>query len=328
MTRSGRWLLLAGTLLFIALVGWHGFGSVLSALSVAGWGLGLVVLYHLLPVVIDAAAMSVLFDVPVPASSLWQSVLTRWVGESVNSLMPAGQLGGPVIMVRQLVQRGTPLPLAAAVVTVGTTYLMLAQMIFALTGTTLLGAHQRSPILLISIAALCAIVASFYAAQRRGMFRSLTGLAQRVFGPGRMASLSDQADALDRSVVELYGRKARGASSLALNLLAWLVGTGEVYLILKLLRAPVTWESALMLESLGQAVRGAAFAVPGSLGVQEGGYLLLAPFAGLSPDVALAMSLAKRAREILLGLPGLLYLHWHERRAGLFETRTPGRTIL
>jgi hypothetical protein len=78
----------------------------------------------------------------------------------------------------------------------------------------------------------------------------------------------------------------------------------------------VTWETALLLESLGQAVRGAAFAIPGSLGVQEGGFLLLAPFAGLTADTALALSLAKRAREVLLGIPGLLYLHVFERRSG------------
>ena len=68
--------------------------------------------------------------------------------------------------------------------------------------------------------------------------------------------------------------------------------------------------------ALVQAIRGAAFAIPGALGVQEGGYLLLAPLAGLTPDAALALSLAKRARELLLGLPGLLYLHLSERAAG------------
>ena len=61
-----------------------------------------------------------------------------------------------------------------------------------------------------------------------------------------------------------------------------------------LLGHPVTWVEALLLESLGQAIRGAAFAIPGALGVQEGGYLLLAPLAGLSSDTALALSLAKR----------------------------------
>jgi uncharacterized membrane protein YbhN (UPF0104 family) len=76
---------------------------------------------------------------------------------------------------------------------------------------------------------------------------------------------------------------------------------------------PVSWFNALLLESLGQAIRGAAFAIPGALGVQEGGYLLLAPLAGLPPDTALALSLAKRAREMLLGIPGLLYLHFFRR---------------
>jgi len=59
----------------------------------------------------------------------------------------------------------------------------------------------------------------------------------------------------------------------------------------------------------------ALFAVPGALGVQEGGYLLLAPLVGLPADAALALSLAKRARELILGLPGLLYLHLSERSA-------------
>jgi hypothetical protein len=75
----------------------------------------------------------------------------------------------------------------------------------------------------------------------------------------------------------------------------------------------VSWSDALMLESVGQAIRGAAFAIPGALGVQEGGYLLLGALVGLHAETGLALSLAKRARELLLGLPGLLYLHWAER---------------
>jgi hypothetical protein len=82
----------------------------------------------------------------------------------------------------------------------------------------------------------------------------------------------------------------------------------------------VSWSDALLLESLGQAIRAAAFAIPGSLGVQEGGYLLLAPLAGLRPDVALALSLAKRIRELLLGIPGLVFLHFSERA---FRRRVP-----
>ena len=85
----------------------------------------------------------------------------------------------------------------------------------------------------------------------------------------------------------------------------------------------MSWVTALLLESLGQAVRGAAFAVPGALGVQETGYVLLAPLAGLTPDVALALSLAKRVRELLLGLPGLLYLHFSGRSRGAAAGAVP-----
>jgi hypothetical protein len=61
-----------------------------------------------------------------------------------------------------------------------------------------------------------------------------------------------------------------------------------------------------MLESLGQAVRAGAFAVPGALGVQEGGYVMLGRVVGLEPETALALSLTKRVRELVLGIPGLI----------------------
>ena len=38
-------------------------------------------------------------------------------------------------------------------------------------------------------------------------------------------------------------------------------------------------------------------------------------FKAASDDAALALSLAKRARELLLGAPGLLYLHLSSRAA-------------
>jgi hypothetical protein len=37
------------------------------------------------------------------------------------------------------------------------------------------------------------------------------------------------------------------------------------------------------------------------------------PLAGLQPDTALALSLAKRTREVVLAVPGLLHIHTSER---------------
>jgi hypothetical protein len=43
--------------------------------------------------------------------------------------------------------------------------------------------------------------------------------------------------------------------------------------------------------------------VPNSVGVQEGAYVLLGSAFGLTPEMALALSLVKRARDLVIGLP-------------------------
>ena len=345
MTRVATWLLSAGALLFIGVLVSQGLPAVLSTLAVAGWGLVLVALFHLVPLVLDAAAIRVLLVPQASPISMRDAVLTRWAGESANSFLPAGQIGGPVLMARHLAHRGMPMPQAAAVITVSTTLQTVAQIIFALLGVALLGAqaghfseHALRVSALVASGFLAVQIGGFYLLQRRGFFSKLIRAANRFAGNRSAAEgiprsangatrgnrdwsrWVSRAEAIDLAVEGIYGRGGRVAASFFLTLVGWLVGTGEVYLVLLLLGHPVSWLAALLLESLGQAIRGAAFAVPGALGVQEGGYLLLAPLAGLSPDAALALSLAKRAREILLGLPGLLYLHFRK-RTGATPTR-------
>jgi putative membrane protein len=321
MTRAATVLLSLGIALFIGLLAWQGFGPVMSTLMTAGWGLALVALFHVVPLVLDAGAISAMFDRREAGSATQRDALvSRWIGESVNSLLPAGQIGGPVMMVRQLSQRGMRMRDAAAAITVSTTLQALAQIVFAVLGLALFSAyaahgalHDLRAATLIATAVLTAMIAGFYYAQRRGMFGRLLRVASKVLGKRDWGDLATRADAVDAAVHSLYEDRARVAASFALSLVGWIVGTVEVWLALRFLGHPVGWIDALLLESVGQAIRGAAFAIPGSLGVQEGGYLLLAPLVGLPPEAALALSLSKRARELLLGVPGLLYLHFSER---------------
>ena len=320
MTRAATWTLSLGVLLFIGLLATQGLPAVMATLALAGWGLLLVALFHLLPLVLDAVAIRVLLADAAARGSMREALLARWVGESANSLMPAGQIGGPLLMARHLARRGRPLRHAAAAITVSTTLQTFAQIAFALLGIALLGAqasHIAQPALrassLIASGLLALQVGGFYWMQRRGFFGKLMRAASRISGKRDWSQWVSHAEAIDLEVQLTYGRAGPVAASFLFSLIGWLVGTGEVYLILVLIYHPVGWIDALLLESLGQAIRGAAFAVPGALGVQEGGYLLLAPLVGLPPDAALALSLAKRARELLLGVPGLLYLHLSSR---------------
>jgi putative membrane protein len=320
MTRAATWALSAGVLLFIGLLASQGLPAVVATLASAGWGLLPVATFHLVPLAIDAAAIRVLFERGAVCGTMHDALLARWAGESANSLMPAGQIGGPLLMVRHLAQRGMALQNAAAAITVSTTLQTFSQIGFALLGVALLGAeashishHALRTSSLIASGLLALQVVGFYWIQRRGFFGRLMRTASRFAGKRDWSLWLSQAEAIDRAVQLTYRRGGPVAASFMLSMIGWLVGTGEVYLILQLIHHPVGWIDALLLESLGQGIRGAAFAIPGALGVQEGGYLLLAPIAGLPPDAALALSLGKRARELLLGVPGLLYLHLSSR---------------
>jgi len=324
MKRSTGWLLAAGVLLFAGEIVSHSLPAVYATLAIAGWGLLFVTLFHLVPLVVDAAAIRVL----LPARSSWRdTVLARWAGESASSLLPFGQLAGPVVMIQQLWRRGVLVQNAVAAVTVSTTLQVLAQIAFALLGLAMIAGqvspHARSavrPALLVAGIVLAVPAIAFYVLQRRGLFAWSMRAISRLGRKGAWSSLHSRAQAIDQAVKTTYEHGRRPPVSFLLNLAGWIAGTGEVYLLLRLFGTPVTWGVALMLESVGQAVRGAAFAIPGALGVQEGGYLLLAPLAGLHPETALALSLGKRAREILLGVPGLLHLHASE---SLWRRRLP-----
>src|SRR5258708_11871845 len=114
MTRAATWTLSLGVLQFIAVLVSQGLPAVVATLALAGWGLLLVALFHLVPLVLDAAAIRVLFDGGAARDSMRDAMLARWAGESANSLMPAGQIGGPGLNAPQLAPRGPAPPGAPA----------------------------------------------------------------------------------------------------------------------------------------------------------------------------------------------------------------------
>lgn len=91
-----------------------------------------------------------------------------------------------------------------------------------------------------------------------------------------------------------------------MQMVSWLFGGFEACLALHFLGQDVGFVPGLIVESLGHALKSAGFAVPGALGVQEGGYIVICQVFGLSPEMAMALSLMRRLREVGLGVPGLL----------------------
>jgi hypothetical protein len=81
-----------------------------------------------------------------------------------------------------------------------------------------------------------------------------------------------------------------------LHFAAWIAGSVEAGIAQAFMGHPLSFGDILVIESLIFAIRTVAFIVPRAAGVQEGGYVALGALFGLGPDVALGLSLLKRAR--------------------------------
>jgi len=301
-------LFLGGLALFTLLIGYHGIGDIAGALAVAGWGLLWVTTFHLVPLFINTVAWSRLLDESArPPFTLMLRI--RWVGESINSLLPAAQVGGYLAKARLLTRRGVPGPISGASVVVELTINVVTQILFTVIGLGILltiGGQAIFGAVLIGLGIVTVLVMGFCMAQRLGMFGGFVRLLGRVDGSRDWQTLVGGAEALDESIRHIYGKRRSLLTAGVWRLCGWIAGAGEVWLALYFLGIPVSAQDALLLESLGQAVRAAAFLVPGAIGVQEGGFLVLGSLIGLGPESSLALSLMKRVRELLLGIPGLV----------------------
>jgi putative membrane protein len=257
-----------------------------------------------------------------PSAGFW--FLIRWIREAVNAMLPVAQLGGNIVGIRLLVHRGVPGAQAGAGTTLDLTIEAGTQVLFTVAGFGVLAlidpGEPWMPWVQGGIATGALGVAGFIVAQRAGLMRLIeagAGLLQRVFP----ALSVDGVRGLHVELMRLQRDRTAMARATALHLLAWTLGTFETWLALHAMGVAVGWEPAFVIESLGQAARSAGFVVPGALGVQEAGFILVCSLFGIAPDTAIALSMVKRARELAVGLPGLVAWQWAEGKRLLGRVR-------
>jgi uncharacterized membrane protein YbhN (UPF0104 family) len=179
----------------------------------------------------------------------------------------------------------------------------------------LLGVDNASPaydrVLLVLILSLPAPVITFMLLRNGSVFTRIENYLRPLVG---MTAMSEGAASLDRELRAALNRNRNLIVVTLLHLLALLSGSFEVWFALRLFGHPVSVADAVILESMCQALRTLAFLVPAGLGVQEAGLVIFGHLLGISSELALAVSLAKRMREVLCGLPALASWQWVEAR--------------
>ena len=231
-------------------------------------------------------------------------VLTRWIRDAVGQLLPFIPLGGEVTGARILARSGLGGINAAAITVVDITAELISQALFSLMGS-LVWVLQGGSLAYagIAVALILPMAAALFLAQKLGLVKLLERLADRVMPDswthdGVSAPIHTAIHTLDLD-------RRRFVRAATVHLTAWLVAITESFFVLQLLHAPIGLDQSLALESVIFAIRAAAFMVPGALGIQESGYVLVGAALGVPAEATLALALVKRARELALGLPAL-----------------------
>ena len=325
MSRLGPFLALGGLALALVLLAQQDFSEVGALLAAAGFGLVLAGLAHVPSMALNGHAWRLLLP-RARRPTLLAMTANVWIRESVNGLLPVARVGGEIASYRLLRGEGVAVAPAAASLMVDMAISILSQLVFALLGLALLawtgaGIGWGG----IALAMLCGVslAAGFILAQRAEILSRLARLLNGV-AAGRFPAMEAQSARIDRMTRRLW--RVRGAilACFLWQLAGWAAGALEIWLALYFLGHPVGLAEALAIEALIQAVSSAAFLVPGALGLQEAGFLGLGMLLGLPAEVAAALAIARRLRDLIVFLPGLLAWVWAERRiAGGVSARNP-----
>ncbi|MFE1600164.1 lysylphosphatidylglycerol synthase domain-containing protein [Methylobacterium sp. ID0610] len=318
---------LAGILLALWLVSVHDLGAVATAFGrVGAAGLAAVVVVRALILLLCGLAWAKVAGVPGLGSGPF--LLLRAVREGVNVLLPVASVGGEVLGGRLLTFWGVAGPLAAAGIVIDMFFQVVGLALFSALGVVLLAQVDNAQAARLAtwcaegLAVSVVVLGAFFAVQRLGgagaLERRIAALGRRFL---REAASGDAArPGVQGALDVLWARSRWGAllQGFLLHAAAWLLGALEIWIALQCIGiADISFSEAVVLESLSQAIKSAAFPVPSGLGVQEGGFVLLGAIFGIDADTALALSLVKRVPDVVLGLPSLLLWQMIEGRRGL-----------
>ena len=305
-----------------------GFGSVIAVAGRIGLGGFLVYCLYSIGVFVLLGGAWQAVAPGEPLGQLGRFTWARMVREAVSDLLPFSQIGGIVVGVRTLTSHGMLASRVYASFVVDLTTEMAAQLVFTLFGLAMMvsmlleggNAVALRPLILGGTAVMAAGMVMFFTAQRPAL--GLAGRIAQHFLPGSVVAMTGITDEMRR----IYGQRRRAALGFALNLAGWTATAIGSWIVLLMMGAHISIWSALSIESLIFTLRSIAFAIPGAIGVQEAAYALAGPLFGLPAEAALALSLAKRARDVALGLPTLLAWQVSEARAVVQSVRkAPGR---
>ncbi len=241
--------------------------------------------------------------------SYWLCVWGRLVRDATGEFLPFSQVGGYVLGARVMTLGGVNIADAAASTLADITTEFLAQLVFIGLGLAVLARKAPNSGLFVPVGAGLTVAVvmgvGLVLVQRGSGAQVFRALVRRIAGAAADgAALS--VDRLQASLDIMYGERGRLSLSALFHLFCWFGTATASYVGFHALGVPLSFADAFCIEAMLHAIMALAFFIPGRVGIQEAAYTLLGGIFGIPPDVALSLSLLRRARDFVIAVPVLV----------------------
>ncbi|NVN41841.1 lysylphosphatidylglycerol synthase domain-containing protein, partial [Ameyamaea chiangmaiensis] len=242
----------------------------------------------------------------------------RIVRDAAATCLPFSALGGIVIGMRATCQRehgghhAVAWPEAASANVVDITTEVLGQIVFVLLGVVCLIGHQGSdrfvgPVVIGAVLLAFGIAGFIWTQQSGGTaMRRLARFLGRNIATQWQHTMLDGMGTLQERLEDMWSHPGRIAGAAALHLVAWIGSAATIWVAYRFLGAHLSLTNAIAIEGVTCGIMSASFLVPASLGVQEAAYMALGAAFGIDPSLSMGLSLLRRGRDLVIGVPALL----------------------
>jgi glycosyltransferase 2 family protein len=290
------------------LVAYFGLGNVVTSVSKIGWPqFALIVGWQIVLFIV----LGVAWDVIMPALDgrrFWVPIWGRMVRDAAANCLPFSQVGGFVFGARAITLQGVEWHTATASTVVDVTAEFLAQIVFSCIGLAILllrvpGSKIAGPV---EAGIGLAVLACFaFIWVQKGIGTIFVRLGTRIAG-NRFQDAKERVEVLQAELALIYGHTGRLALGSFIHLVGWICTGVAGWIGFHALGVPLDFDDAMAIEALLSAAAAVAFLVPVSAGVQEAGYAGLGAVFGVPPEISLGVSLVRRGRDLVVGVPILL----------------------
>ena len=246
----------------------------------------------------------------------------RSAGNALNQSIPAASLAGEAAKVA-LLSRRIPAPAATASVLASKLSFSLAKAIFIVAGMAAAWTRLRIP-RGISVPLLCGYIliligiTIFLVTQVRGIGGGALSLLRRMGISDRWIGLIEESShGVDYHLNDFYrARTGDLFRSIGAHFCAFGCGIIQILLMVRWLGLGYDPIAAVGIESFSTLVGFVGFAVPGSLGLQEGGKVVIFTAFGLPRSAAMAVGISFRLISLIEIGVGLAAFFMLQRRTG------------